>query len=71
MGCGKRGWVIAKGKETKDMREECTVASRPEGSGSEEGSCAQIVWRTSRLASDCPSPEKSPLLQVDVISVGV
>lgn len=40
--------MIAKGKETKDMKEECGVASRPEGSGSDKGICAQIVRKTSR-----------------------
>jgi hypothetical protein len=47
MGYEKCGRVIAKGKERKDMGEECAVASRPEGSGSDKGSCAQIVWKTS------------------------
>jgi hypothetical protein len=42
--------VIAKGKETKDMKEECADASRLEGSGSDKCTRAQIVRRTSRLS---------------------
>jgi hypothetical protein len=60
MDCGKCGRVIAKSKETKGMKEECTVASRQEDLGSDKGACAQVGWRTS-----CLWPESLITLRLD------
>jgi hypothetical protein len=58
MGYGKCGWVIVKGRETKDMGEECTVASHNFG---QRYLCADCSENVPSVPGECRVKDALPL----------